>query len=119
MNGFWQTVFGGLVVAAFSGLAITAYKYPLGYRRMYMPLVCAVWGAWSVWLVYQFGVTAGSGQAVLETLQLNPTLLIKTPLSSSTPWWYYFVAPAAYAYLSLLRFLPELLSPSEPGTGVK
>ena len=119
MNGFWQTVLGGLVVAAFSGLTIAAHKYPLGYQRIYMPLVCAVWGVWGIWIVYQFGVTAGSGQAVLETLQLNPTLLIKTPLSSPTPWWYYFVASAVYAYLSVLRLLPALLGPSEPGTGAK
>ena len=119
MNGFWQTVFGGLLVAAISGLAITALKNPLGYRRIYLPLVCAVWGTWSVWIVYQFGVSAGSGQAVIETLQLNPTLLIKTPLSTTTPWWYYFMAGVAYAYLSLLRFLPEILGPTEPGTGVK
>lgn len=119
MNGFWQTVLGSLAAAAITGLTILAYRHPIAYRRLYLPLVCIVWGVAAAWFVFNLGFIVGFGQGVIETLKLNSPTFIKTPSFGFTHWWYFFVPTVVYAYLSLLRFLPELLSSENPEANEK
>ena len=109
MNGLWQTIIGGLAVAAVTGLTVVAYRHPTGYRRIYLPLICLVWGGWAVWFVYGLGFSSGFGQAVLETIKLNRTASIQTPSHSSASFWLFMVPAVLYGYLSFLRILPEVL----------
>lgn len=119
MNGFWQAIVGGLAVAAFSGLTIVAYRHPPGYRRLYLPLVCAVWGVWAVWFIYDLGFALGFGQALLETMKLNSPTLIRIPSRDYTSWWYSVIPGVVYAYLSFLWFLPKLFTSERPNIRVK
>ena len=38
MDGLWQTIIGGLAVAAITGLTIIAYRHPAAYERIHTPL---------------------------------------------------------------------------------
>lgn len=109
MNGLWQTLIGGLAVAAISGLTAIAYRHPAGYRRIYVPLLCVLGGVWAVWFVYRLGFTLGFSTATLETIKLNATTVTKIPNQGSPSFWFYIAPAILYAYLSILRLLPLVL----------
>jgi MFS superfamily sulfate permease-like transporter len=116
MDGLWQTIIGGLAVAAITGLSVIAYRHPAAYARIYRPLVCVLVGTWAIWFIYGLGYSSGFSDAVLTTMKLNSGGLIKTPdrdLPSLLP---YMVPAIAYAYLSLLKLLPYLLSDQAPSS---
>jgi amino acid transporter len=114
MDGLWQTIIGGLAVAAITGLSIIAYRHPAAYARIYRPLVCMLVGAWVVWFIYGIGFDSGFGNAVLTTMKLNSGSLIKTPSRDLPSFWLYMVPAIVYAYLSFLKLLPHLLRDEAP-----
>ena len=105
----WQTIIGGLAVAAITGLSVVAYRHPAAYARAYLPLVGVVIGAWAIGLAYGIGFRSGFNGAVLATLKLNVGSVVETP-NSAAPTFLQHMAPAiVYAYLSFLRLVPHLL----------
>jgi hypothetical protein len=105
----WQGFLALLALGASSGLTFLAYHHPTGFKRIYLPLVCAVWAVWLAWMIYGFAYQQGFSDAVLGTMKLNSPQIIKTPSSGSTGWWWYFVPAALYGYLSFLLYLPDLI----------
>jgi len=116
MGEMWQGFFALVALAALSGLSFIAYHHPSGYRRVYLPLVCAVWGVWLAWIIYSFGYERGFSTAVLATMKLNSPQLVKTPSSGPAMWWVFFVPAALYGYLSFLLYLPSILGSERPST---
>jgi len=109
MSGLWQTIIGGLAVAAITGLSVIAYRHPAAYARIYRPLLGVLIGAWAVWFIYGVGFGSGFHEAMLATMKLNSGTLIKTPDRDSASFLFHMVPIIVYAYLSFLRLLPHLL----------
>ena len=109
MGGLWQTIIGGLAVAAITGLSVIAYRHPAAYARVYRQLVYMLFGAWAVWVIYGFGFTTGFSNAVLATMKLNSGTIIKTPSRGFPSFWLSMVPAIVYAYLVFLKLLPHLL----------
>ena len=109
MDALWQTIIGGLAVAAITGLTVVAYRHPAAYGRIYRPLLCALVGAWAVWFIYGIGYTSGFSRAVLATINLNSGSAVKTPDQEQPSFWLYMVPVIAYGYLGLLNILPHVL----------
>ena len=106
MNTLVETIIGGAILAALSGLAFIAYRHPAGYRFMYTPLF---WGAWGVWLLcraYRWGLSSGFYGALGEVRTLNPTAVLQIPSLESEPWLFGLAPLAFIFYLGFLRLLP-------------
>jgi NhaP-type Na+/H+ or K+/H+ antiporter len=117
MDTMWQTIIGGLALAAVTGLTIIAYRHPDGYARMYTPIVVALVAAWAAWFIGDMSYSSGYSEAILATIKLNPGAIIKTP-TRETASFLAFLAPAvAYAYLGFLRLLPHLLREEKAAKG--
>src|SRR6266446_10839482 len=98
-----------VALAAISGLTFIAYKHPVGYRKIYVPLIVSVWAAWIIWMVYSYGQTIGFYEALRDTQALNKGTVIQTPSLKSDPMWWFLVSLAVVGYLSFLRALPSIL----------
>jgi len=96
-------------LAAVSGLTFIAYKHPLGYRKIYVPLIASVWAAWFVYMIYSLGQTTGFYDALQRTREMNKGASILTPSRESDPLWLFLVPLAIAGYLSFLRALPSIL----------
>lgn len=116
MDGLWQTIIGGLAVAAITGLSVIAYRHPVSYARIYRPLVCVLVGAWAVWFIYGIGFMSGYNEAVIATMKLNSSAVIKTTDRGPPSFLVDMVPAIVYAYLSLLKLLPHLLRDEAPNS---
>jgi hypothetical protein len=117
MDALWQTIIGGLAVAAITGLSAIAYRHPAAYARIYTPLVCVFVGAWVVWFIYGMAFASGFSSAVLATMKLNPDTVIETPSRGTLSFWSYMVPAVVYAYISFLKLLPYLLREEGSNSG--
>jgi hypothetical protein len=108
-----------LFAALLTGITFIAYKHPDGYKRMYWPLVIALWAVSALAGAFIIGRSVGNGDATLEILKLNPNIrtpnmTIPSPLSTLGIG---MIPVIAYGYLLFLRFLPDILHSPEKKEG--
>jgi hypothetical protein len=96
-------------VAIFSGLAFIAYKHPIGYRRIHLPLIASIWALWIIRMIYIAGESSGFYHALSGVRELNKDKIFQTPSFDMDPMWWFLIPLGVVLYLSCLRALPSIL----------
>jgi hypothetical protein len=92
-----------------TGLTFIAYKHPIGYRKLYVPLVAFVGVVWFTRIIYLSGHLAGFFQALEGVRAINKGLVFQSPEHGQYPAWWTLLVLALAGYLSFLRALPSIL----------
>jgi hypothetical protein len=107
-----DVIIGGIItvaLAALTGLTIIAYKHPVGYRKLYGPLVASIMGVWIAREIYRGGVSSGFYSALNGVLSMNKGAILQTPSLQQEPLWTPLIPVGVVLFLSFLRVLPSIL----------
>jgi hypothetical protein len=116
-----ETITAGLLLASISGISYLAYKHPLAYRKVFLPLLVLSNLIGLILVVWGLGVTAAYLK-LIPFLESSKWAQERDAVNSILPRWW-LVAGAclgANTYLGFLNYgLPKLLeekkeSPDEP-----
>jgi hypothetical protein len=113
-----EAIIGGIItlaVAALTGVTIIAYKHPVGYRKIYGPLVASIMGVWILRESYRSGVSSGFYSALDGVRSINKGVILQSPSLQQELSWTPLIPVGVVLYLSFLLMLPSILELSEKG----
>lgn len=112
MSPFFETLLGGLALAAVSAITFVAYRHPNTYAKAYSVLAVGWLFIYGLWMAFGIGEMVGHLQVVTMVKDSNEGV-VNTPTYVSPPIWKMMSFPAILFYLFFLSFFPQLFPKSE------